>query len=122
MTEDQERQIDELIAAGNKATQGEWKHDTGAAFKGQYHVVLGEDHMIAEFYEGEEEGQGLDATFITQAANSREALKALRDERDRLREELSVANCAFDLCHRYNGNRKSEYFEEARKGRNDEGS
>lgn len=32
-----------------------------------------------------------------------------------LREEIKVYDYAFDLCHRYNGNLKSDYFKEARK-------
>lgn len=75
---DYEKQIDELIAAGERAQDDQWYVDGANDIKS----VDGQ-HICSELDDG-------DAIFITKAANSREALKALRDERDRLREALEA--------------------------------
>jgi hypothetical protein len=91
--------IDELIEAGEKATKGEWDLNGNIEGKPEYSVFVqwGDKFarlfgiLIPEYHRNKNKGweeAHRNAVFITKAANSREAIKQLRQERDALRELL----------------------------------
>lgn len=86
-------EIDKLIEAGEKATRGEWS--MGACFATQ--IFCG-NRSIASTY-GHSSNDPNDnwylqnnrnAKFIEAAANARDAIKALKAERDRYKEALEL--------------------------------
>lgn len=89
MTHDEK--IDALIAAGDKATQGEWVPHRYSASTLLEKDQQGTSICSCSFSGDEDRDQALaDAYFIQQAANSREAIKQLKAERDALREVIEL--------------------------------
>lgn len=62
-------ELREYIEARAKATQGEWKYESGPAFKSKYHCAFVEDIMALESHEGPENEQEGNVRFSCKAAN-----------------------------------------------------
>lgn len=107
MTKDQERQIDELIAAGEEATQGKWTVHRGQEFHApsdrlSFHYPIREEDGLTDIIPDENGDQdypniGQDMVFAATSANSREAIKTLRDENKNLRAMMNAINGQFEL-------------------------
>jgi len=88
-----------------------------------------DDGYTGECFDADIFDDGYDRTSYTRTDIAEANLKSAEDdfeamyqmvksrnaEIERLKAELEVWEYAFDLCHRYNGNNKSEYLSDARK-------
>ena len=82
-----QEQINQLIEASDKATQGDWEVDTGMEVitdKGCTVAYPHDEMFIDENFED-------NMNFITQAANTREAVKAMAAENERIRKRFLAA-------------------------------
>jgi len=95
-------QINALIGAGDKASQGEWESNGNLEGMPEYSVFIRWGKKFAtlfkinipESHENKDKGWEeayKNATFITAAANSREAIRAMRDENVKLKERLQIS-------------------------------
>lgn len=83
--------IQELIRTGDLATQGEWKYNCNSGVF--YFSRDGKEPLTLRIERSEKETLRGDIAFITQAANARDDIKALKAERDRYREALDAISC-----------------------------
>lgn len=58
------------IEARGKATEGEWKYETGPAYKGNYHTALSEELiLLLEAYDNGDDVDSTNIKFCVTAAN-----------------------------------------------------
>ena len=104
MTPEQRQQIRDLIAAGEKAQDGNWfMNDIGLNIYSDYggekgavkiFDIRGWGHLNAIMKLSPEDSETLqraNGSFTTQAANAREAIEAMEKENERLRDVLKKA-------------------------------